>query len=910
MIRPARKVSLITCHANADFDAFAAMLAARHLYAPHVLLFPGTQERNLQNLINRLDTAAYGFVESAASVDWDSVARLVIVDTRQKSRVRHVAQLLERPDLPVELWDHHPDTSDDIASPASHVAQVGAVTSLLVWTLRQRGAHLTQEEATLLGLGIYGDTGSFTYSSTKREDFMAAAWLRDRGMDVNRIEALASHELTSLHIQALNTLLESTETYTINSTQVAIAEAAMEHYLGDFASLAQRVMEIEKFEVLFAIGIMDDRIQVVARSRNEAVNVGEVCAAMGGGGHAYAASASIRSMTASEVRDSIVRHLYAQVLPDKTARQYMSAPAVGVEASATMHDADELMLHFGLKSVPVFIPGTRALAGLLDAHTATRATAHGLGASPVEEYMVRRAHTLPPDASLQDLMGVIVGQRQRMVPIVEDGVVAGVVTRTDLINVFAENQGREPHARSGGKERSLARIIRERLPAPTRDILLLAGELGTALNMPVYAVGGFVRDLVMQHPNQDIDIVAEGNGIALAQALADRLHGRVRTHPKFLTSVVIYPDAEGREQRLDVATARLEYYESPAALPTVELSSIKMDLYRRDFTINALAVRLDGQHFGQMVDFFGGRRDLKEKVIRVLHTLSFVEDPTRCLRAVRFEQRYGFHIGPGSEKLIKNALKLKLMDRLSGFRLFHELQHICNEENPAACFARLDQIGLLEAVSPTLALTPGRKSLLRRIGKMLAWYRLLYFEEKAQPWLAYFLGLNQNLNYADTAANYQRLGLPQARRAEILGQREQVRSLSGKLDGWQRQADGGAARVSALCRLLRPLLPEFVLYLMACTSDEGLQKTLSRYITQWRQEKADITGADLAAMGLPPGPAYGRILRAVLMAKLDGEVQGREAQQALARRLVQKAGDAAGRAGACAPCPAAASGVG
>ena len=880
--------TLITCHANADFDAFAAMLAVRHLYVPHVLLFPGTQERNLQQLVAQLDAKALGFADHA-DIDMESIARLVLVDTRQKGRVPHVAQLLARPTLETEIWDHHPDSPDDIASSHLHLAQVGAVTSLIVQTLSARGITLNAEEATLLGLGIYGDTGSFTYSSTTQEDFQAAAWLLGQGMDVNRIDALASHELTSLHIHALNNLLESTQTYTINNVHVAISEAAMEHYLGDFAYLAQRLMEMEKFQVLFAIGIMDDRIQVVARSRNDAVNVGDICAALGGGGHTYAASASIRSMMVGEVRDAIIRNLYSQALPDKTAREYMSAPAVGIESRATIRQADELMLHFGLKSVPVFAPGTRRPVGLLDAHTAMRATAHGLGDSLVEEYMLRRIQTLPPEASLQDIMGVIVNGRQRLVPIIEGHSILGVVTRTDLINVFAEDPARMPtQETTAPKERNISRAIIERLPPATRELLLLAGKLGRELRMPVYAVGGFVRDILMHKPNQDIDLVAEGNGIALAKALAKELNGRVRIHPQFLTSMVIFHDAKGGEQRIDVATARLEYYESPGALPTVELSSIKMDLYRRDFTINALALRLDCTPFGKIVDFFGGRRDIKEKVIRVLHTLSFVEDPTRCLRAVRFEQRYGFRIGQGSEKLIKNALKLNLMDRLSPCRLFHEFQHICAEENPPACIFRLNQLGILQAISPTLRLNPTRNALLQRIHDMLVWYRLLYFEEQPQAWLIFFLGLNQNLNYAETAANFQRMGLPESKRTDILNQREQIRALRFRLDAWQKDEAAGTAKVSTLCAHLKPLTLDSLLYLMAGTSSAALEKSLSRYINQWRKETADINGTDLQSLGLAPGPAYGRILRAVLRAKLDGEAPSQEQQMDLARTLVKK----------------------
>ena len=427
--------TLVTCHANADFDAFAAMIAARRLYPGCLLLFPGTQDRGLQAVVqDETLRKTYNFVE-LSDLDFSAMGRLVAVDTRQRERLSHVAPLLDREDVFVEVWDHHPDTPNDIRCDVSHVEIAGSVTALLVLRLKDENIVPDAGEATLLGLGIYGDTGSFTYSSTSEKDFMAAAWLLSRGMDVNRIDELAAHELTSLHVRALNALLESAQTYVISGESVVVAEVDLEHYLGDFAYLAQQVMEMEKFEILFAIGRMDDRIQVVARSRSKAVDVGAVCAAIGGGGHAYAASASVRSMTLAEVRDAIVRALYSQTERDKAARDYMSSPAVGIEANRTISEADMLMLHFGLKAVPVFEPGTRRCVGLLDAQTASRAGVHGLGDSRVDEYMVRRISTLPPDAPLSKLAAIIVDGRQRLVPIVENDAVVSVVTRTELINL-------------------------------------------------------------------------------------------------------------------------------------------------------------------------------------------------------------------------------------------------------------------------------------------------------------------------------------------------------------------------------------------------------------------------------------------------------------------------------------------
>jgi tRNA nucleotidyltransferase (CCA-adding enzyme) len=877
--------TLVTCHANADFDAFAAMLAVRRICERCALFFPGSQERPLQKVYAEIDKNAYGFVEGCP--DWESFDRLVLVDTRQRSRVRHVEPLLERQGVRIEVWDHHPESADDIAAASARIAKVGAVTTLLVQKLQERGIILTREEATLLGLGIYSDTGSFTYSSTTADDFLAAVWLLGQGMNVRRINDMASHELTSQHIQALNRLLESAQTYMMDNNPVVLAEVSLEHYLGDFASLAHKLMEMEKISVLFAVGRMGDRIQVVARSHNEAFDVGKICTSLGGGGHSYAASASIRGMTLDGVRENILRRLQGQNRPGKTARDYMTAPAIGIDAEATLREADELMLHFGLKAVPVFSHGKHACIGLLDAQTASRAVAHGLSGEPVREYMRRYMRTLPLDADLQQLSDIIVGHRQRLVPIMEGGEVAGVVTRTDLINLFASEPGLIPVQRDRHKARNVGKHLHDRLPEELRKILALAGDAGARLGLPVYAVGGFVRDMLLDRHTQDVDLVVEGNGIALARELARQLNGRVRDHQKFLTSVVIYHNGKGEEARIDVATARLEYYEYPAALPTVELSSLKMDLFRRDFSINALAVRLDGEHFGVLADFFGGWQDIRDRTIRVLHTLSFVEDPTRCLRAVRFEQRYDFRIGTGTEKLIRNALSLKLMDRLSATRLFNEYRHICEEANPVACFTRMRELGILSAVAPALVLTPTKIVLLQQLRETVAWYALLYFRETAQRWIVYFYGLATGLSYKDASAAYDRLGLPGTRKQEILRSREQLRHVKDKLLKWQKKNDSGNARISDLYELLRAFSPECLIYLMAAANKEDLKKVLSRYITQWSREKPDITGDDLRRLGLAPGPAFSRILQAVLTAKLDGTVVNVESQLRLAKKLMR-----------------------
>ena len=885
--------TLITCHSNADFDALAAMCAAALIYGPCDVLFPGTQEANLQTFYQELKErpgAAPGctFLDDRVP-DFSKYGRLVAVDTRRRSRLRHVWPLLDNPGTRIEVWDHHPETSDDVHAHACHAEICGAVTTLLIEEIQKRNIAVTRETATVLGLGIYSDTGSFSFSSVTQRDFAAAGWLLGRGMDINIISEKTAFSMTKEHIRALNALLESAQTYHINGADVVLAEATLDSYLDDFAFLAHKMMEMEKFDILFAIGRMDDRIQIVARSRSHAVNVGAVCSAFGGGGHAYAASASVRDKTLSEVRDGILTQLYLQEEGEKTARDYMSQPAIGIEEGHTIAEADELMLHFGLKTMPVFAPLTRRCTGLIDSQITQKAISHGLAGAPLTDYMRRNLKTLPVTATLRDITTVIVGARQRLVPIVSgDSSVVGVVSRTDLINIFAQEPGRMNPTDRAPKSRNMGRTMRDRLPKDVLDILEKAGALGRSRQTPVYVVGGFVRDLLLKTPNHDIDLVVEGDGIGFARAFAGVLGGRVRVHKKFLTSVVIFPGAGGKEERVDVATARLEYYESPAALPTVEHSSIKMDLYRRDFTINALAIRLDCEPMGEIVDFFGGQKDIRDRVIRVLHTLSFVEDPTRCLRAVRFEQRYHFRIGPATEKLIKNDVSLKLLDKLSPARLFNEFEHICAEETAILCIRRLHELGILQAIHPQISINPDKKEMLIRTAKVMAWYRLLYIDEEMRPWLVYFLVLCSSLTYAVTLEVFRRLGIPPALKNKVLGCREKARSLRSSL---KRLTANPGFKVSALCAMLRPLPVEFVLYLMADMEVPETRRALSRYITVWRTEKPDVDGSDLKKLGLAPGPAYGVILQRLLEAKLDGTAASPEEQLALARQLAAQAMD-------------------
>ncbi|MFP5222224.1 MAG: CBS domain-containing protein [Acidobacteriota bacterium] len=872
--------TVITAHMNADFDALAAMIAASKLYPGAVLIFPGSQEKNIRNFFIQSATYLFNF-KAFKDIDPDSVETLVMVDTRQKSRVPHVAPLLERPNVAVHLYDHHPDSEEDVPAQVSVVRTWGSTTTILAHMIRERGLTLTPDEATFLGLGIYEDTGSFTFSSTVEEDFTAAAWLKGQGMDLPTLSELLTRELSSEQITIMSGLIESAVTYDFNGVEVVITQTELDAYVGDFALLAHKLMDMENIRVLFALALMKDRVHLVARSRTTDVDVGRICASLGGGGHSYAASASIKDKTLPQAKEELLALLSSQVNPQILAESLMSRPAQVIEDNRPLSDAQELMSRFGLKAVPVISSENRSCLGILEHDIVDKAIKHGLATADASDYMMHGAQTITPKTDLYHIMEIVLGQRQRQVPVVENGEVTGVITRTDLINTLIREPARIPESVGAERksERSVAGHLRDRLPDKLYALLKRAGSLARAMGYEAYVVGGFVRDLMLGRPNLDMDLVVEGDGIIFAEALAREMGGRVKSHRKFKTAVVILPD----ETRVDVATARLEYYEYPAALPTVELSSIKMDLYRRDFTVNALAVHISPESFGKLVDFFGAQRDIKEKVIRVLHSLSFVEDPTRILRAIRFEQRFHFRIGAQTERLIRNAITNRFVHKLSGPRVFHEIRHILEDDNPLACIRRMDEYGLLAAIHPLLALDPRKDEVLAEADRVITWYRLLYVEPKPEIWRIFFLGLCAGMEDEEVRGVTKRLSFSSKLEHEFLVLRHSIRDTAQSIYEWEYRK----GLYSELYFLLKDLPLEGVLYLMARNPKEAVQRSISLYLTTLRMQHIEIGGDDLKHMGVPPGPRYSEILTTVTAAMLDGKASCRAEQLDLARRLAE-----------------------
>jgi len=864
------KLEVITTHMNADFDALASMLAAKKLYPEAKMVFPGAQEKNLRNFFLHSTSYLFDFLR-IKDVEFNRIKRLILVDTRQKKRIGKFKQLLGKKGVEIHIYDHHPPSEDDISGDLEVIREAGALTSVLTRIIREREIKVTPDEATLMALGIYEDTGAFTYSSTRPEDHEAAAWLLEQGASLNTISDMLTRELTVEQVWLLNDLMASATRTTINGMEVVIAKAKRDRYVGDFAVLVQKFMEMENLNVLIALAQMENRIYMVARSRLPEVNVADIAMDFGGGGHPQAASATITDKTLIQVEEDLDRSLLNRISFERSAKDMMTSPVIHISPEASLKEAGDTLTRYNI-NVLMVLDENGTLKGHISRQVVDRAIFLGLEMRPVKEYMNTDFKHVGPATALNEIQDLIINSKVRVLPVLQDGRLLGVITKTDLLNILIERSSTPEFLydsqviTSSIRMKNISNLLKERLPGKIITLLKQLGEIADELGFNAYLVGGLVRDVILKRKNLDVDIVIEGDGIRFAKAFAQKNEARVRSYPKFGTAVVVMPDGF----KMDIATARMEHYESPAAPPEVMLSSLKRDLSRRDFTINTLAVHLNRASYGTLIDHFSAMRDIKERVLRVLHNLSFVEDPTRILRAIRFEQRFGFRIGKLTENLIQNAVNIRCFDNLSGQRFFLELKLILQEEDPLRAIDRMDEYDLLKFISPELTLSDQLKGILQRIKGILVWFDLLYLGVRYEPWKVYFFGLTSTLSDDALKGVIDRMQIQDTDIVTAVSVRHEVSWALKELTRLRGKKN------TALYRMLEPFTPEILLCSMAKTKSERVQKSIATFFSRLKGTEVLLKGKDLIAMGYKPGPFFKEIFDSILEAKLEGEVSTRE----------------------------------
>lgn len=907
-------MDIILCHTTADFDALGAAVGLTRLLSGAKIVLPGGCHPTVGDFL-ALHRDEYALIERRA-VNPEKIRTLAIVDTGQRDRLGKAAEWLDLPQLvEITVYDHHLDIEMDIPATQAQISEVGATTTLIVEELQARQINLTPAEATVMALGIHVDTGSLTFEHATARDAIALAWLMQQGASLRLIAQYIDPGLSSELQELLTSALNNLQSETLRGYTVSWVLLTTSGYVPGLSSLASRLIELTESDALL-LGARysvrqteDERLTVIGRTQIQGTNLNELFQPFGGGGHSQAASASLRGVDPQATLKQLVCKLLAQIPQPPTARDLMSSPVRTIRPETTIQEAQRILLRYGHSGLCV-VDATGQLVGIVSRRDIDIALHHGFSHARVKGYMTTNLKTITPDTTLPEIQTLMVTYDIGRLPVLESGQLIGIVTRTDVLRevhqgVVGAGLTDEPvdrqitwlnppvqESRLGKtpivSPRHLLTLLRDRLAPPFWELLTRASLQAEQRGWHLYLVGGAVRDLLLAKDSlergsviiQDIDLVVDGfhksadvgAGVELARALRQLYPAaRLEIHGAFQTAALLWHKDEALGSLwVDIATARTEFYPYPAANPEVEASSIRQDLYRRDFTINALAVRLTSPRAGELLDFFGGLLDLQAKQIRVLHANSFIEDPTRIYRAVRFAVRLGFEIEPQTEGYIRYAIASGIYDRTQGEnsiarpalqnRLKSELKYILQAPYWKAALRLLGDLLAPKCIHPTLELDNQLWRQLRLLERCL---RRFESKHSLTDWLVRLEVIIAHLapEYRGKVASDLQLPDDSIKRLLTLAQSQAQVMESLPL----------CQLPSQVVQLLRRYdLPTLIL--IAVQSPRSIRRQIWQYLTSWANVQPPLNGNDLRALGYKPGPQYRKMLDELLAATLDGVI--------------------------------------
>jgi tRNA nucleotidyltransferase (CCA-adding enzyme) len=874
---------IILTHEVADFDAIASLLGAYFLDPNSIPVLPRKINRNVRGFLT-LYGAELPFVE-LRDLPLEAIETITLVDTQTMTTLKGVTSQTK-----VRVIDHHPLREDIPTDWNITLSATGANTTLLIELIRGQEITFTPVQATLLLLGIYEDTGALTYTRTTPRDLQAAAFLLEQGASLSVLANFLFHPLSDDQMKIFHQLQSNYQTVNIHGHRIVLAKAEIGNLEAELSSIAHKLRDVLEPDALFVLVQTKSGIQMIARSTNDDIDVAKVAQKFGGGGHERAAAGLVRDRSMAALETELVEYLKEIVTPAIVVAQILSRDPQLVPPEMGVHEIASLMQKYGHEGYPVVENGQ--VIGLVTRRAVDRAIAHKLNLT-ARQIMEAGQVTVSPHESLETVQALMTVSGWGQIPVVSnDGKIIGIVTRTDVIKALPVG-GRLP------SRVNLANRLEKILPPAQVILIKLVSQIALENRLALYIVGGFVRDLLLEKPSMDFDLVVEGDAIALAKALRSRFGGRVTKHDRFRTAkwfidknhprlIKEYQEFfEGGEATLlleelpatlDFVTARTEFYTHPTALPMVEPSSIKLDLHRRDFTINTLAIRLDGTHYGELHDYWGGLSDLRRGLIRVLHSLSFVDDPTRILRAIRFEQRFHFRIEERTLQLIIDARNL--LSRVSGDRIRHELDLIFVEERVLAMLDRLQELGIFEYIHPELCWDEWIRERSRRLWLIDP----LEFGIDLEPVDAvarrdlFYLFLLCRLDENSLHTILERLKLPSSLRKKV---RDANRLWAIKDQFSQMDQLTAVAQFDGV--------DPTVAYGLGLMEDEDSKMVplIKFYFTKWIKTKCYTDGRLLKQMGISPGPLYRQILNELKLAWIEGRIKSEQEEMELLSEMIK-----------------------
>ncbi|MFM9265058.1 CBS domain-containing protein [Tychonema sp. BBK16] len=940
-------MDLVLCHTTADFDALGAAVGLCVLHPGTRIVLTGGCHPTVRDFL-ALHRDEYPLIERR-SVNPLQIRSIAIVDASTRDRLGKAAEWLDLPQLnEIALFDHHLEAHSDIPATATQIEAVGATTTLIVEKLREKLAnqvpksdqesHLDPSEATVMALGIHVDTGSLTFEGATARDAMALAWLMEQGASLRVIAEYVEPGLSAQLQDLLKEALNNLRSQTLHGHTVAWVLLTTDAFVPGLSSLASRLLDLTETDALllgnvykfsekqdsknsdrnFPESPISNRLTIIGRSRIDNTNLSTLFKPLGGGGHAGAASLALRDVDPLLTLNQLADALKAQIPHPPTARELMSSPVRSIRPETSVAEAHRILLRYGHSGLSVVDTGDR-LAGIISRRDIDIALHHGFSHAPVKGYMTPQLKTIAPDTLLPEIESLMVTYDIGRLPVLENDLLVGIVTRTDVLRELhqqkARDSGNNAELSHSHQPESIEQLLRSGISPELWQLLSIAANMCNKRGWQLYIVGGAVRDLLLATDDQltlaDIDLVVDGDarsgnsgaGVELASEL-QKLYptARLDIHGQFQTAALFWnKNSPFGSLWLDIATARTEFYAYPAANPEVEASSIRQDLYRRDFTINALAVRLGVPRSGELLDFFGGLLDLESKQIRVLHANSFIEDPTRIYRAVRFAVRLGFTIEPQTEGYIRHALASGIYDRIQGengrapaleTRLKSELKYILQARYWQVALQMLGDLQALRCIHPTLDLDRELWHQLRLLERFLHGRKKEGRRKKEEKeTIPNSPSPIPNSQFPIPNAQFPIINIPDWQmRLEVLiaylapeYRGKVATNLQLPVESIKRLQELSACYHELLERLPKCELPSQLVLLLrnyelpmliaiALKSPRTIRRQIWEYFTKWVNVTPPLNGNDLKALGYKPSPGFKLMLDDLLVASLDGHL--------------------------------------
>lgn len=855
-------MDIIISHNYLDFDALAAMVLAKKMHQEAMVILPPQQDRTVKDFLSLYKDKFYFLEDRVGQIN--VIDKLILVDTQKiPNELENYAELI--------IYDHHPPfvLKEGVKG---IIKKTGATTTILLQKAIATGFKFDQIERTLFALALYADTVSFTSSNTSIEDIKMLNYLWEQGFNLSILQQFVHLPLTRKQQEVLNELLPQENSFKVGGHEVHYFVLQEQGYVEGLSLVCKTLMDLKDAEAIFLILERKQQYIVIARSNTEALPVGLVTKELGGGGHLQAGSAKVDNLNLEELLTAIKTKLAAKKSSVLRAIDIMSSPVKTVELQSSIAEVEKILDFYGHNGVVVVEEGE--IKGIFSRRDLSKVKKHRLEHAPVKGYMSRKVVSISLYTPLPEIQEIMIKHDIGRLPIVdEEKRLVGIVTRTDLLRIHHGIMQKMTHY--GGqlvlpalKTRNIANKL-QGIGSKWNKIIEAVSLAANRAKVRIYLVGGFVRDLLLGLPSKDFDLLVEGPLDDFVYYLQKQVGGKLTAHSDFGTATIKISDGFV----IDCAQARSEYYEYPAAPPQVSPATLQQDLYRRDYTINALLCSLNQDSFGVLIDYFKGYEDLQAKKLQSLHSMSFIDDPVRILRGLDLILRHDFVWQKDTEESLLNSINEGVIKNIPVNIIKKYLRRFLNYNKWLKLINITESLGILTQILPESHLISYNESELIFFEKMLV-------EKSNQLNLValFLLYLYRSYQGEDFLNFFYPWNFDRFTRRILHNERLMLSSLNIKLKQ--------AKHILAVYDILKHTSTEGQLVLAAVNHGE-IRGLIAKYLDLKIKAYPQVKGRDLKSIGFKPGPEFSKVLEQIKRAKLMGQISTYEGEIALAKKIYQ-----------------------